>query len=43
MAYTTNPRMPELRAKAVDKVRSGKSVSEVARYFGWKVPHILDT
>ena len=34
--YTTNPRMPRLRAKAVKMVRSdGKSVSEVARYFGY--------
>ena len=35
MAYTTNPRMPKLRAKAVDMVRSGKSMSEVARHFGF--------
>lgn len=36
MAYTTNPRMPRLRAKAVQMVRSqGRSVSEVARYFGY--------
>lgn len=35
MAYTTNPRMPKLRAKAVDMVRSGKSMSDVARYFGY--------
>jgi len=34
--YTTNPRMPRLRTKAVKMVRSdGKSVSEVARYFGY--------
>ena len=34
--YTTNPRMPRLRAKAVQMVRSeGRSVSEVARYFGY--------
>lgn len=34
--YTTNPRMPRLRAKAVEMVRSeGRSVSEVARYFGY--------
>lgn len=34
--YTTNPRMPKLRAKAVQMVRSeGRSVSEVARYFGY--------
>lgn len=35
MAYTTNPKLPRLRAQAVDMVRSGKSVSEVARYFGY--------
>lgn len=33
--YTTNPRMPRLRAKAVEMVRQGQSVSEVARYFGY--------
>lgn len=35
MPYTTNPRMPKLRAKAVDMVRTGKSISDVARYFGY--------
>ena len=35
MPYTTNPRMPKLRAKTVKMVRSGKSISEVARYFGY--------
>lgn len=35
MAYDTNPRLPALRAKAVDMVREGKSVTEVARYFGF--------
>ena len=35
MPYTTNPKMPRLRARAVQMVRSGKSVSEVARYFGY--------
>lgn len=35
MAYTTNPQMPKLRAKAVEMVKSGKSVSEVARHFGY--------
>ncbi len=33
--YTTNPMMPKLRAKAVEMVRLGKSVTEVARYFGY--------
>lgn len=35
MAYTTNPKLPRLRAKACEMVRGGKSVSEVARYFGY--------
>ena len=35
MAYTTNPKLPRLRAKAVNMVRAGKRVSEVARYFGY--------
>lgn len=35
MAYTTNPKLPQLRARAVDMVRNGKSVTEVARYFGY--------
>jgi transposase InsO family protein len=33
--YTTNPRMPKLRAKAVKMVQQGQSVSSVARYFGY--------
>jgi transposase InsO family protein len=36
MAYTTNPRMPKLRAKAVRMVVcEGKSITEVARYLGY--------
>jgi transposase InsO family protein len=35
MAYTTNERVPRLRALAVRMVRSGKSTHEVARYFGY--------
>lgn len=35
MAYTTNPKLPRLRAKAVEMVRQGKTVSEVAKYFGY--------
>ena len=35
MAYTTNPKAPRLRAKAVNMVRVGKTISEVARYFGY--------
>ena len=36
MAYTTNPAMPKLRARAVEMVRSGKSIREVARHFGFE-------
>ena len=35
MAYTTNPKLPRLRARAAEMVVQGKSVSEVARYFGY--------
>ncbi len=35
MPYTTNPCLPKLRAKAVNMVREGKSIREVARYFGF--------
>jgi transposase InsO family protein len=35
MAYNTNPKLPRLRARAVEMVRAGKKVSEVARYFGY--------
>lgn len=35
MAYTVNPKLPRLRAKAVEMVRNGQSVTEVARYFGF--------
>lgn len=35
MAYDTNPRLPSLRARAVDMVRDGKGITEVARYFGF--------
>lgn len=33
--YTINPQMPKLRARAVNMVLSGRSVSSVARYFGY--------
>lgn len=36
MPYTTNPAMPRLRAKAIDLVHAGKTVREVARYFGFQ-------
>jgi transposase InsO family protein len=35
MAYDTNPKLPRLRARAVEMVREGKTVTEVARYFGF--------
>lgn len=35
MTYNTNPKAPRLRARAVDMVRNGKGVREVARYFGY--------
>lgn len=35
MAYILNPKLPRLRAQAVDMVREGKTVTEVARYFGY--------
>ncbi len=35
MAYDTNPRLPRLRARVVEMVRSGKSVTEAAKYFGF--------
>lgn len=35
LTYSTNPHLPRLRAKAVEMVRSGKSMREVARYFGF--------
>lgn len=35
MTYTTNDRLPRLRAQAVRMVRGGRSTREVARYFGY--------
>lgn len=35
MAYTTNPNLPKVRARAVNLVRQGKSIRYVARYFGF--------
>ena len=32
MAYTTNPKVPKLRAKAVEMVWQGRNVTEVAKY-----------
>lgn len=35
MAYTLNPNLPRVRGQAVEMVRRGKGVREVARYFGF--------
>jgi transposase InsO family protein len=35
MSYTTNEKLPRVRALAVRMLRSGKSTREVARYFGY--------
>lgn len=35
MAYTLNPRLPRLRARACEMVKQGKTVTEVAKYFGY--------
>lgn len=37
MAYTTNPKMPRLRMKAVDLLRQGWSVRQVSRYTGFSI------
>jgi transposase InsO family protein len=41
MAYTTNDKIPRLRATAVRMVRSGKSTRAVARYFGYNQSSIV--
>ena len=35
MAYTLNPNIPKVREQAVEMVRRGASVREVARHFGF--------
>jgi transposase len=42
MAYTTNPHLPEVRAKAVLMVQSGKSAREVARHLGYAHNTVLN-
>ena len=42
MAYTTNPKLPEVRMKAVLLVRRGWSVRKVARYVGFSHGAILN-
>lgn len=41
MAYTTNPHLPKLRAKAVRMVQEGNSIRSVARYFGYEPSTIM--
>lgn len=36
MPYTQNPKLPRVRMDAVKMVRSGKSIRQVARYFGYE-------
>jgi transposase InsO family protein len=35
MPYSTNPKLPKLRIKAVEMVRAGNSIRQVAKYFGY--------
>lgn len=42
MAYTINPHLPRVRAQAVELVRQGKSVREVARHFGFAHNTVLN-
>jgi len=42
MAYTNNPNLPRVRYQAVELVRSGKSVREVARHFGFAHNTVLN-
>ncbi|MCC7460115.1 MAG: DDE-type integrase/transposase/recombinase [Proteobacteria bacterium] len=41
MAYTKNPQMPRLRAKAVAMVQSGNSIRKVARHFGYQPSTVM--
>lgn len=42
MAYTTNPNLPRVRMQAVELVRSGRSVREVARHLGYAHNTVLN-
>ena len=42
MPYTINPHLPRVRAQAVELVRRGQSVREVARHFGFAHNTILN-
>jgi len=41
MAYTTNPKLPKLRMQAVVKVRSGVSIRQVARHYGYEPSTVM--
>lgn len=41
MAYTMNPNLPILRARAVEMVQQGNSIRSVARYFGYEPSTIM--
>ena len=40
ITYSTNPHLPRLRAKAVEMLRSGKSLRQVSRHFGFNASTI---
>ncbi|MEK9158360.1 MAG: integrase core domain-containing protein [Patescibacteria group bacterium] len=42
MAYTNNPNLPRVRMQAVEMVRSGRSIREVARYLGYAHNTVLN-
>lgn len=42
MSYTNNPNLPRVRMQAVELVKQGKSVREVARHFGFSHNAILN-
>jgi transposase InsO family protein len=41
MAYTTNPKLPKLRMDAVRLVRSGWSIRQAARYYGYQPSTVM--
>ena len=41
MAYTTNPKLPRLRMEAVAQVRCGRSIRQVARYYGYQPSTVM--
>lgn len=41
MAYTSNPKLPRLRMEAVRLVRSGQSIRQVARHYGYEPSTVM--